>query len=200
MEGLWLQILYTALNAVLPIILMIALGWFLRQKGMVSEGFLKNGNKLVFKLCLPSMLFVNIYSIESLSDIRWDIVVYSAAALFVIFIAGTAIAVATTKVADRRGVIAQCIFRSNYAIIGMPLAASLGGPEAEAVAAVVSSVAVPILNVLAVISLSVFVNQGENGKVSVKSILLDIQYHKSEFVHYILQLQFPEWQVIGISN
>lgn len=174
MEGLWLQILYTALNAVLPIILMIALGYFLRQKGMVSEGFLKNGNKLVFKLCLPSMLFVNIYSIESLSDIRWDIVAYSAAALFVIFIVGTAIAVATTKVADRRGVVAQCIFRSNYAIIGMPLAAALGGAEAEAVAAVLSSVAVPILNILAVISLSMFVNQTDSGKVSVKHILLDI--------------------------
>ena len=69
-------ILFTAVNAVAPIVLMIALGYFLRRKGMLGEGFLKNGNKLVFQLCLPSMLFVNIYSIESLADIHWDIVIY----------------------------------------------------------------------------------------------------------------------------
>lgn len=181
MEQLWLQILYTALNAVAPIILMIALGWFLRQKGMLSESFLKEGNKLVFKLCLPSMLFVNIYSIGSLSDIRWDILVYSAIALAVIFSVSMMVAVLTTPVPERRGVVAQCIFRSNYAIIGMPLAASLGGPEAEAVAAVLSSVAVPMLNVLAVICLSVFVNQSAAGKVSVKHILLDIA--KNPLIH-----------------
>ena len=174
MNDMWLQILMTALNAVLPIILMIALGYFLRQKGMLSEIFLNNGNKLVFKLCLPSMLFVNIYSVSSLSDIRWDVVGYCALGLCVIFGVGMLIAVITTSVPDRRGVMAQCTFRSNYAIIGMPLAASLGGPAAEAVAAVVSSVAVPLLNVMAVISLSVFVSQGENGKVSIRSILLDI--------------------------
>ena len=181
MEQLWLQILYTALNAVAPIILMIALGWFLRQKEMLSESFLKEGNKLVFKLCLPSMLFVNIYSIGSLSDIRWDILVYSAIALAVIFSVSMMVAVLTTPVPERRGVVAQCIFRSNYAIIGMPLAASLGGPEAEAVAAVLSSVAVPMLNVLAVICLSVFVNQSAAGKVSVKHILLDIA--KNPLIH-----------------
>ena len=174
MQDLWLQILLTALNAVLPIILMIALGYILRQKKMLSESFLTIGNKLVFKLCLPTMLFVNIYGVASLSDIRWDVVGYCAVALCVIFGAGMLIAVLTTPVPKRRGVMAQCTFRSNYAIIGMPLAASLGGAAAEAVAAVVSSVAVPILNVLAVISLSVFVNQGENGKISVKRILLDI--------------------------
>ena len=174
MEERWLQILITALNAVLPIILMIALGYVLRQKKMLSESFLTVGNKLVFKLCLPSMLFVNIYGVSSLSDIRWDVVIYAALCLLVIFGAGMLIAVFTTPVADRRGVMAQCTFRSNYAIIGMPLAAALGGPEAEAVAAVVSSVAVPVLNVLAVISLSVFVNQTDGGRISVKSILLDI--------------------------
>ncbi len=174
MEGLWLQILYTAVNAVVPIILMIGLGWLLRQKGFLCDGFLRNGNKLVFKLCLPSMLFVNVYQISSLQDVRWDIVVYAGFALCVIFGVSIAIAVVTTQISDRRGVIAQCIFRSNYAIIGMPLAAALGGQEAEAVAAVVSAAAVPVLNVLAVISLSVFVRQEQGGKVSVKHILLDI--------------------------
>lgn len=165
-------ILVTAVNAVVPIVLMIALGYFLRQKGMLSSDFLKNGNKLVFKLCLPTMLFVNVYNIDSLADIHWDIVICSSLALCVIFILGIGISLMTTPDLRRRGVVAQCSFRSNYAIIGMPLAAALGGPEAEAVAAIMSSVTVPMLNILAVISLSMFVQEG--GKISVKKILLDI--------------------------
>ena len=165
-------ILVTAVNAVVPIVLMIALGYFLRQKGMLSNDFLKNGNKLVFKLCLPTMLFVNVYNIDSLADIHWDIVICSSLALCVIFILGIGISLMTTPDLRRRGVVAQCSFRSNYAIIGMPLAAALGGPEAEAVAAIMSSVTVPMLNILAVISLSMFVQ--ERGKISVKKILLDI--------------------------
>ena len=165
-------ILVTAVNAVVPIILMIALGYFLRQKGFLGPDFLKTGNKLVFKLCLPTMLFVNIYNIESLADIHWDIVICASVALCVIFLIGLTISLVSTPNLRRRGVITQCAFRSNYAIIGMPLAAALGGPEAEAVAAIMSSVTVPLLNVLAVISLSMFVQEG--GKISAKKILLDI--------------------------
>lgn len=165
-------ILITAVNAIAPIVLTIALGYYLRQKGMLGEGFLKNGNKLVFKLCLPSMLLVNVYSIGSLADIHWDIVLYGSAALCVIFLLGIVVAMLTTPSRKRRGVVAQCAFRSNFAIIGMPLAAALGGAEAEAVAAVMSAVTVPLINILAVIALSMFVQDG--GRISVKHILLDI--------------------------
>ena len=165
-------IFITAFNAVAPIILMIALGYFLRRKGMLGEGFLKNGNKLVFQLCLPSMLFVNIYSIDSLADIHWDIVLCGSVALCLIFLLGMVIALMTTPIPKRRGVVLQCAFRSNFAIIGLPLAAALGGGKAEIAAAVMSSATVPLMNILAVISLSVFVQDGN--RISIKRILLDI--------------------------
>ncbi len=165
-------ILLTAVNAIVPIVLMIVLGYFLRQKGFLSPDFLQVGNKLVFKLCLPTMLFVNVYSIESLRSIRWDIVLYGCAALCILFLLGVAIAVATTPDLRRRGVVTQCVFRSNISIIGLPLAAALGGPGAEAVAAILTSATVPVVNILAVISLSMFVQDG--GKISPRRILLDI--------------------------
>ena len=53
-------ILSTAVNAVFPIVLLILLGYALRRKGFLTEGFLKTGNKLVFRLCLPANLFINV--------------------------------------------------------------------------------------------------------------------------------------------
>lgn len=170
----FLHIFMTALNAVVPIILVILLGYILRQKGFLTEDFLRVGNKLVFKLMLPSMLFVNIYHIDSLSGIHWDITLYAMLAILGIFLLSLFSAVAATPVPQRRGVILQCCFRSNFVIIGLPLAASLGGAEAEAAAAVLSAVSIPLFNILAVISLSVFVNQKESFRSSIRHIAHDI--------------------------
>lgn len=167
------KIFTTAFNAVAPIILLILLGYFLRQKNFLSEDFVKIGNKLVFNVCLPCMLFVNVYEIDGFSSIQWDIVIYSVAVIAIIFLLGLAAAVASTPVPQRRGVLLQCAFRSNFAIIGLSLAGALGGEEAEAVAAVISAFTIPVFNILAVISLSIFVGE-EAGKKSVKNILLNI--------------------------
>lgn len=155
-----LHILATAVNAVMPIILLILLGYLLRRRRFLSEDFLKVGNKLVFRVCLPCMLFINVYNIESLGAIQWDIVLFSVGVLLGIFLMGIGLAVATTKVPERRGVLLQCAFRSNFAIIGLSLTGALGGSGAEATAAVVSAFTIPLFNVLAVVSLSMFVGHG----------------------------------------
>lgn len=156
------QVFLTAANAVLPIVLMILLGYCLKRTGFFTETFLAIGNKLVFKICLPITLFMSVYSIESLHNVGWDVVVYCLILTFAIFALGLVTAMHTTKVIARRGVMLQCIFRSNFAIIGLPLAASVGGSQAEAVAAVVTAFLVPLFNVLAVISLTLFDDKQKN--------------------------------------
>ena len=80
-----IHILVTAANAVLPIVLLILLGYWLKQTGFVSADFVKTGNKLVFNVCLPCMLFINVYDIAGFSSINWDIVIYCVVMLLVIF-------------------------------------------------------------------------------------------------------------------
>lgn len=167
-------ILFTAVNAVVPVVLLILLGYILKEKGFITKDFVKIGNKLVFNVCLPCMLFINVYNIESFSSINWEIVIYGCAMLFVIFALGLGTAIMVTKVPERRGVILQCTFRSNIAIIGLSLASTLGGEEAVAVAAIVSSFTVPVNNILAVLSLSMFATNASSGKNSMKNVLKNI--------------------------
>ena len=166
-------ILITAVNALFPLIITILLGYFLKTRGFLTKEFLRVGNKIVFNICLPAMLFVNVYDIASFADIKWDIVLYAIAAFFLVVAVGFVITVLSTPVPQRRGVIWQCTFRSNFGIIGLSLAAALGGDEAVAVAAIVSSFTVPLFNVMSVIALSVFTDGGK-GKTSVKKIVLNI--------------------------
>ena len=168
------HIFVTACNAVLPILLLILLGYGLKRKGFLTGDFLKVGNKLVFKICLPAMLFINVYDIDSFASIRWDVVIYCVAAILGIFILGLGTTLIGTKVPERKGVLLQCTFRSNFAIIGLPLAGALGGEEAMAIAAVVSAFTIPLFNILGVVALSVFVRNTDSEKHRVRNILLDI--------------------------
>ncbi|MDE6667014.1 MAG: AEC family transporter [Clostridia bacterium] len=152
------EVLVTSLNAVVPIILLILLGYLLKRFKFLNDNFVKIGNKFVFKVCLPCMLFINIYDgMDSFADIRWDVVLYSVITILVIFGLGLVTAILTTKKKNRRGVILQCSFRSNFAIIGLALVESLGGDKG--LASIVSAFSIPIFNILAVIALSIFAEE-----------------------------------------
>lgn len=165
------KILMTAVNAVSPIIALIGLGYLLRRSGFLNENFIKVANKLVFNVCLPVMLFVNIYDIDSIGDVRWDMVLYCLVVLTLIFGLGWLLGRVFTKEESRRGVIWQCAFRSNFAIIGLPLAQSLGGDAGAAVAAVLSAFTIPAYNVYSVIALSAYTGKKKGAGAVIKSIV-----------------------------
>ncbi len=165
-------------NAVLPIILMILIGYFLKRIKLLPDTFWKMANKLCFKLCLPAMLFINIYNVSDISGIakQWRIVLFCVIAIVLIFFIGLLFVIFFVKDSKQKGVVLQCVFRSNFAIIGVSLAESLsnGLNEPVALAAVISAISIPLFNVLAIISLSIFIKDENNSKVSCKDIVLKI--------------------------
>lgn len=168
-----INVLTTAVNAIVPIVLLIAFGYWLRQTGFLDERFMKLGNKLMFTYLLPCMLFVNTYKIDSFSDIPLELMGYSLAMVLLVFLLGWLMAPRFTADPRRKGVLLQSTFRSNTAVIGIPLAQALGGTAAVAVATVSTAICVPLLNVLAVVSLSLFVHPGQklDGKGLLRSVL-----------------------------
>lgn len=163
-----------AANAVLPIVLIIALGYVLKRIGMFNKEFLDAGNKLTFRVLLPVLLFCNVYGIGSLGEINFGFVLYGIAAIFVIFLIAAAVTCLFTKDSAKRGSLIQATFRSNYAIIGLPLASALFGDKGAAAAGVMSAFCVPMFNILAVITLTIFNSGGKKEKIDVRKILLGI--------------------------
>lgn len=163
-----------ALNAILPILLLILFGYLLKQKNFLDEDWFKKGNKLIFRVCLPCMLFVNVYNIESFTDINWSVVIYSEIAIFATFFIGLIMVRLTVPDRKQKGVILQCVFRSNFAIIGLPLAESLGGAEGRGIAAILSAFSIPTFNILAVIALTMFLDGEDGHKANLKEVLVKI--------------------------
>lgn len=166
-----METLLFAINAIMPIILLILLGYLLKRISFLDEQWFKKGNKLIFRVCLPAMLFINVYNIESFSKINWTAVWYSEIVITILFLLGIVFVKYAIPDDRQKGPILQCIFRSNYAIIGIPLAESLGGAEAVSIAAVLSAFLIPTINIYATIALTVFQNRGKTDvKSTIKSV------------------------------
>lgn len=161
-----------AFEAVSPIIITVVIGFLLKKIGLISVDLSKKLNKLVFRVFLPVLLFKNIYSIESIAMLDFGYVIYSVVAVGVLFGLGIPLVIFLTDKKKCRGALLQSIFRSNYALIGIPLATELFGAEGAAVATLLSAFVVPTFNILAVIGLSLFNNSGE--KIKLKKVLMGI--------------------------
>ncbi len=169
-----MNIFLFAFNAITPIILLILLGYILKKINFLDEGWFKKGNKFVFRVCLPVLLFMNVYNIRSLEEIDWTVVLYAEIIIFCIFFLGLLLVKLTIPEDKQKGVILQCVFRSNFAIIGIPLAESLGGAEAMGIASILSAFSIPTFNILAVIALTMY-NKDEKGhKANLKDTLKKI--------------------------
>ena len=167
-----MESLIFAFNSVSPIIIMVAIGYVLKKIGFMPEDFAKKANKLVFRVFLPAMLFLNIYGIESVRDVEFGYAVYAVCALLIVFGLAIPTVILLTGKKRCRGALLKAVFRSNYALIGIPLASSLFPGEGAAVATLLSAFVVPTFNILAVIGLSIFNNNGE--KPNFKKVLIGI--------------------------
>lgn len=158
------------LNAVLPLFLVMGLGYIARCTGAISRTDVPKINKWAFRLFMPVMLFYNIYTSDLSAAVQPKLIAYTAACLLVLYGLSFAYVMATEKCDNMRGVMIQGIYRSNFVIMGIPLAAQLVEGADLGPVVILVAVVIPIFNVLAVITLELF-----NGKKpTVGRMLLDI--------------------------
>ena len=108
-----------SVNAVLPIILTVLVGYVLKKLGFMPKNFSTMANKLVFKVFLPSLLFINVYKINSIVGIDITYIVYALIAVVIGFFLMLPTVILITKRDRRRGALLQATFRSNFALVGI---------------------------------------------------------------------------------
>lgn len=187
-----------ALNATLPIVIMVMIGYVLKRIGMIDSHVAKTVNKLVFRVFIPAMLFINVYKIESLGDVDFSFVIYACAVTVLVFFIAIVAVMAVTSDKAKRGALIQSSFRANYALVGIPLATALFGEEGAIASSVLSAFIVPLFNVLAVIALSIF---SPGKKPSIKKVLVGIAKNPlivsiaAGFASLLVRALFVKWGV-----
>ena len=172
MREVFMDAFLFAFGAVMPLVLIVALGYYLKKIGLFPAKLGKSVNKVVFKILIPATVFLNIYKIDDVGDVDPTYIIYVAIVTTAVFLISLPLSSLITQKADRRGVISQVMYRSNYALIGLSVVELICGEGGLAEAALLSVVSVSLFNAFAVISLSVF--KEEKTKINFKGILVDI--------------------------
>lgn len=163
-----------AANAILPIVLIISLGYVLKKIKFIDLHFINMLNKYVFRVGLPVLLFYNVYSIESFDEIKWGVILFAVLSILVMFVIGWFSIFFTVKDPNQKGVILQAVIRSNFALIGIPLAQSLGGINALLIVSLLSAFTIPLANILSVISLTMYQRNELGEKISKKKMVKSV--------------------------
>ncbi|MEG0770009.1 MAG: AEC family transporter [Ruthenibacterium sp.] len=153
-----------AFTVVCPLFLMMALGYALRCVGLFSGDFPARLNTLCFRVFLPLILFVNVYQSDFSAAFQPRLILFAVGSIAVLFAVLLLLVPRLSPQNTRRGVLVQGIFRSNFVLFGLPLTASLFGPSGAGTAAVLISFAVPLFNLLSVVTLEIF--RGEAIKIN----------------------------------
>ncbi len=143
-----------SMNAVLPICLIMLIGRLIRGR-IVPQEFFELCDKLVFRITLPLLLFQSVAESEASA---------SDSGLFLFAFAAIALSIALpwlivpffVKDNAKRGALIQGMFRSNAAILGLPLAELLFGEEGRAKFSIFISITLILFNVFSVILLTVY--------------------------------------------
>ncbi|MHC4945526.1 MAG: AEC family transporter [Planctomycetota bacterium] len=139
-------------NIVLPVFLVIGVGYALARKGFIDSDINAALSKLVFYVAAPALLFRSTAITPLYKAVQVEVLLV-AAAVTVVFAIG--IYIATARMAPaRRGVLTQGTHRSNMVFVGLPVIMNAYGDSVLGPAAVLIGFMVVIYNLLAVLVLT----------------------------------------------
>ena len=143
-----------SLNATVPVFTVMVLGFLLKRKDFLTDEFVQVGNKLVFRVALPCMLFLDIAEMDPSQLLDGRFVTFGAAvslgSILLIWVLTRLLMRDKTQV----GAFVQGAYRSSAAILGIAFINNVYGNSPTTMAALMILGSVPLYNVFAVVVLT----------------------------------------------
>jgi len=145
-----------SINVVAPLFILMAAGYGARRLNLVSDNFLSDASRFVFRFLLPLMLFQNIRIAFNGNYFDKSLIFAALAGISFVVIVSFCLVPLFVKRNGQRGSMIQGIYRSNFVIYGIPLATGMYGQDAAHTISMLLCLTVPFYNTVAVIVLSIF--------------------------------------------
>ena len=164
------SMLLEVISITAPIFIVIAIGFLIRKKNIISEDGVSLLNKLAYNIGLPSLMFLSItnYNLSDIFNVQIVKVIYLAYAIFILLT--ILINLAIRRSGKTKGAIIVSSFRCNMAFVGFPIVLAAYGDLALAKASLVVAFLVPV-NIIMSIIIFRFYNRKEEG-IGVGRLLL----------------------------
>lgn len=126
------MVFLTSLQSIIPIVLLISLGYFLKGRGMFNPTFSSNLSRFIMSVILPAGVFVSVLHHLHMSDL-WDLR-YGMLVVMLTYVIAYIVAFIMMKLVKvpkgRRGIFINMVVNDNCLFIGLPVQIALFGPEA----------------------------------------------------------------------
>ncbi len=150
-------------SVIVPILLAMMTGYYLKRSKIVSPAGASDFNKVVFKCLLPASLFFNVSTTSFREVVNLPLILFCVLGTLAVFFGCVLLVPRVARDRRRAAVIEQAIYRGNYVIFGLVVIEGFF-PEQLGVASVVSAFLIPTYNTLAVVLLE----SAGGGHVNVK--------------------------------
>lgn len=180
-------------NAVIPSAIYLLIGIILRLAGVVTESDVKKFTHMVFIALYPFIMFDNLYGKNFADNMDIKLGLYAFVFTFLQFLAAWKFVCAIEKDNYERGAMIQALYRSNYVLMGFPIAINLFGKGNITAVAIIMLLVVPFYNASAVIIFERF----RGGRIHIKDILYRILTNPiidggiAAFIVIILGIKLP---------
>lgn len=150
-----------SLNATVPVFAVMLAGYFLKRIGLINEEFVAVADKFVFKVALPCMLFLDVWSTDILHNFDASYIGFCAIVTLISILVIWALAKLLLKDKSEVGAFVQASYRSSAAILGITFIQNIYGNSGMGPLMIIG--AVPLYNIFAVTILAL-----ESNDVSVR--------------------------------
>lgn len=149
-----------AIQAVIPLFILILVGVFIRWRKMLDDTELRHVNRMVFTVFFFCMMFYNLYSTDPATAFRPRLILFALGSLSLVAIVSAVIVCRIEPSNRSRGAMIQAIYRSNFVLMGIPMVENIFGPEALAVPSMMIAAIIPFYNIVSVFILETFRGEG----------------------------------------
>lgn len=138
---------------VLPVFLVIGLGFSLKRTGLVKSEFLIDLNRFIYYVALPALLFYKIATADFFASFNEVLLVVLIVSIVFTFLLSYGYGKYRKYSPSAQGAFCQGAFRGNLAYVGLAIIHSAYGEAGFAVAGILLGFLVPIMNCLSVVAL-----------------------------------------------
>ncbi len=160
-------------TTIIPIFLLILLGWYTRRRGVMPPEFLGPANRLVFYLAIPAMIFRSISKSSVKTEFHTTVLGVTLGAIVVLYLITWAGCILFKLPRRKRGTFIQSVSHGNLGYIGLAVAFYYLGERGLVKASLVAGFMMILQNTLSVVALQLNSSQ-ETGSHGFRQTLVKI--------------------------
>ena len=189
-----LQNFIICVNAVIPSAIYLIIGIILKVTGVMKDEEVKKFTHVVFVTLYPFIMFDNLYGKNIAENMDVKLGLYAVIFTAFQFAASWIFVCIIEKSNYERGAMIQALYRSNYVLMGFPIAVNLFGKGNITAVAIIMMLVVPFYNITAVILFETFRGGKVNFGQMLKRILTNpiIDGGIAAFIVMILGINLPQ--------